>query len=120
MFSISIIAVGTMKRGALLDHLKTLQKRMQWQISITECKNDNVLINKIDTAKPLILLDEKGENITSRGMAKLFQTHMNTGNNHVQIVIGGADGLPAILKESPINRLRSENRLGLICWFGLW
>ena len=52
----------------------------------------NLVMSKLRTGDYLILLDEKGHQITSIGFATFLQQQMNTGKNRLIFLIGGAFG----------------------------
>ena len=47
----------------------------------------------------LVALDDGGEQPSSRGLAKIVGSWMDQGLNQVTLVIGGADGLPAEVRD---------------------
>jgi 23S rRNA (pseudouridine1915-N3)-methyltransferase len=62
--------------------------------------------------KLLVALDERGEQLTSRGLSALISSWMDGGVNRVTFAVGGADGLPAALRDEA-DLLLSLSRLTL-------
>lgn len=99
---IEIIAVGRLKKGtpfhALLDNYT---KQLKSDLKITEIderrfqdktQQNQEIINKIPESSYLIVLDETGQDTSSRSFADLIQKKCETGTN-ICFIIGGADGL---------------------------
>lgn len=103
--NIQLLVVGRLKKGAHYNLFQDYLKRMDWQISIHEIESkhkDKKNIHKDETAQIvdrlnshsfIIAMDERGETLPSRILAEKFQHIQNGGQNHIQIIIGGADGL---------------------------
>lgn len=98
MASIDLIAVGKLKNDPLLDVFEDYKKRLVWKFSLIELdgKNQADEIAKItEKLKPnaaLIVMDERGKSLSSRDFAAKIE-QWQTNFNHVQFIIGGADGL---------------------------
>ena len=61
----------------------------------------NQLLKKISSEETLLLLDERGKELTSTGLADFIETKMNTGVKAMWFAIGGAYGFDeAIYKRS--------------------
>lgn len=105
MLKIDIICISPAKRGAYAELIEDFKKRMQWKISIIEleskiknpqqCQLDEIeKINKhINSNAVLIVMDERGKSLRSMDFANKILSYQNMGHNHIQFVIGGADGL---------------------------
>lgn len=105
MLRIDIIAAGRLKKGPLLDLCQEYQKRLKWKVSLHEIESrytesDNVqadeqrkISEKIDPSAFVIVLDERGNGLRSLDFAKTIENLQNTGEGHLQFIIGGADGL---------------------------
>lgn len=88
-----IRAVGQMKAGPEKELLNQYFKRLQWSVTIEECKETEFLKNlKPDTR--LIALDEHGALWSSQEFAEKIRTFQNQSVRDVVFLIGGADGLP--------------------------
>jgi 23S rRNA (pseudouridine1915-N3)-methyltransferase len=117
---IDVIAAGRLKNGSLFDLGREYQKRIQWSVNIHEIESrktnpreaqveEHAKIAKLikDDAY-LILMDERGKTLKSMDFAKALEKQANNGRNHIQFVIGGADGLSDELRK----------RAGLVLSFG--
>jgi len=105
MLKIDIIAVGRLKRGPLLDLAEEYTKRVNWKINIYEVESkltepqavkaeeSRKLSEQIETSAFVIVMDEKGNGLRSLDFANTIQNLQQTGENHIQFIIGGADGL---------------------------
>lgn len=106
MYKIKIISVGKTKEtwldAAIEDYCKRLKAQAAFEFVWT--KNDDQLIAAV-TKEPLALcLDPKGVLLDSeRFAAEIFQK-LQEGGSRLALVIGGPEGLPAMLR----------NRLSLI------
>ena len=107
---IHIIAIGKLGRGPLADLIDDYRKRITWPLIIHELipkkmphsdqqKNDDA--KRIRAAVPmgaiLIVLDERGHNISSNALATNIAAYQNSGSSQICFVIGGADGLAPTL-----------------------
>lgn len=66
-------------------------------VDLSKCKNRGaetaqLLSFSAQAGDPVIILDERGKDITSRGLAKHLANWRDDGVRHLHIVIGGADG----------------------------
>src|SRR5262245_32444278 len=111
---IRIIALGRAKAGPEKTLVETYVKRLPWSVEIVELEAkkgisgpelmaaEAELIEKALTGKGtanrvIIALDERGQNLPSRDLAKRITALGNQGYSELTFVIGGADGLaPAI------------------------
>lgn len=101
----SIIAVGKMKDKAQLGLYADYAARLSPAPTLTELTHavgspdeikmrEGAQIEKLLNSDAfLIVLDERGKNITSMELSKSMQAAMNNGKSALQIVIGGAEGL---------------------------
>lgn len=89
-----------MKASAHLDLIKDYQKRMNWTVTIHEIdhKKDNPdsFEKRIKQGATLIAMDERGQNLKSLDLAGKIEGFQN---NHLQFLIGGADGLPPTIRD---------------------
>ncbi|MGH1398324.1 MAG: 23S rRNA (pseudouridine(1915)-N(3))-methyltransferase RlmH [Alphaproteobacteria bacterium] len=95
---IDIIAVGSLKKGALYDALQMYLKRMQWNVNIIEIKESQkneseLILAKTNPSAKIIALDERGTSLPSLKFANKIKEFQNSGASHIQFIIGGADGL---------------------------
>ena len=107
---IKLLQIGTTKTREI-DHLiedykARLQHFVQFEIiSLPDIKNTKTLnesqqktkesalfLKQLSTSDWIILLDEKGKNLTSRGFSKFYQDKMNSGIKTLCFLIGGPYG----------------------------
>jgi 23S rRNA (pseudouridine1915-N3)-methyltransferase len=99
MLRINIIAAGKMRAGPLDSLWGDYKKRLQWPVTLIEIEGRNAaeeqqkLEDKIIAGAYLFALDEKGKNLRSTEFAVRLDKLAAEGRNHVQFIIGGADGL---------------------------
>jgi 23S rRNA (pseudouridine1915-N3)-methyltransferase len=99
MFRIDIIAAGRMRAGPLASLYNEYKTRMVWPVNLIEVEGRNAaeehekLAAKIDPRAYVFILDEKGRSLRSQDFAAKLDKLGAEGRNHIQFVIGGADGL---------------------------
>lgn len=89
---ITILAVGKMKDRAQLELCADYAKRLAPAPVIKEAAETADLEKHIDKDAFVIVLDERGKNLSSQEFADVLQNAMNNGKSHLQALIGGADG----------------------------
>ena len=98
MASIDLIAVGKLKNDPLLDVFEDYKKRLAWKFTLVELEGKNQadeiskITEKLKPSAALIVMDERGKSLASRDFAAKIE-QWQTSFNHIQFVIGGADGL---------------------------
>ena len=70
-------------------------------------KEAELIRGKLNPGDTVILLDEKGESYTSRGLAKWLQHHQLTATKHLVFIVGGAYGFDESLYK------RAQGKLSL-------
>jgi 23S rRNA (pseudouridine1915-N3)-methyltransferase len=75
-------------------------------------KEGELLLEKIPPAAAVLVLDEKGEMLSSEGLAALLDRHMLHGPAEIVLVIGGAYGLSESVRQRA-DRLLSLSNLTL-------
>lgn len=110
MLKIDIIAVGRLRNGPFFDLYQDYSKRIKWSVSLyeIESKQKDPMAVQLEEAKKiqehikdsafLIIMDEKGNGLRSLDFAQTIENLQNTGESHIQFVIGGADGLTDAVK----------------------
>lgn len=105
MLKIDIIAAGRLKKGLLYDLYEEYKTRIRWGVSLHEIESkysraEDVsadehrrIQDKIADNAFVIVLDERGNGLRSLDFAKTLENLQNTGETHIQFIIGGADGL---------------------------
>jgi len=99
MIKISVLAIGKCKNGSPEDMLiKEYQKRLAWDLHILEKENDTqekeaaFLLSHIPNGAKVVVLDERGVNITSMELAHKIENWCANGASEICFLIGGADG----------------------------
>lgn len=116
---IGIAAIGRLKNGPERELYDRYAKRAEVSgrqismgpfslIELNESKAGNVqvrqqqegqgVLNKIQDQAVLIILDEKGKNLTSRAFSDKLIDYRDLGRDSVYFIIGGPDGLSAEIK----------------------
>ncbi len=123
---ISIIAVGRMQRGPEHTLVSDYLKRLPWKHSVIEvdirkqasnaAERKALEAQKLMAAVPdgaaLIVLDEGGKALNSRGFAQKVDDWQSTGYSHLAFVIGGADGLD----QSVLAKAHLKLAFGSLTW----
>ena len=96
---IVILAIGKCKKGSPEDLIiKEYQKRMSWDLAVKEKDNDTqakeaeFLLKSIPDGAKVVVLDERGENMSSLDLAKKIGAWQLEGASEICFLIGGADG----------------------------
>ncbi|MBU6234916.1 MAG: 23S rRNA (pseudouridine(1915)-N(3))-methyltransferase RlmH [Alphaproteobacteria bacterium] len=95
----SLIAVGKMKdraQRALYDDYAVRLSPPPTLIEIPQANGQaeaQAIEKHIDAQAFVVVLDERGKLLTSMEFANSLQTAMNNGKSHLQVIIGGAEGL---------------------------
>jgi len=113
-----LVAVGRDRRGPASELAELYQKRCPWRIDVVDIAPRNegdtakrvaLEAQKIRRALPddaaLVVLDERGDNLSSQELAKKVQAFQMKGRQVIAFVIGGADGLERSLVECADVRL---------------
>lgn len=105
MIKIDVIAVGRLKKGPFHELSEEYLKRTRWQLAVHEIESkytepahiqgdeSRKIKEYIDNDAFVIVLDERGDGLRSLDFAKTIEKLQNNGNDHIQFIIGGADGL---------------------------
>ena len=106
---IDIIAVGRLKQGPYCALIAEYTKRIRWNMTlhIHESKHtdprkrqreeEEKILRTMHDGAVVIVLDERGKSVTSVDFAGMLDHFRHDGQNYLQFIIGGADGLtPAI------------------------
>ncbi len=78
--------------------IKRYQERLKWTLNIKEKDNSTqqdeakFLQSCIATDAKVVVLDERGKNISSPELASILENWMTTGTSEICFLIGGADG----------------------------
>ncbi len=99
MLAIDIIAVGKLKNDPLLDVFEDYAKRLHGKFTMieldgkTQADQISKIEEKLNPQAALIVMDERGQSLSSRDFAAKIEGFQTNGYSHLQFVIGGADGL---------------------------
>ena len=105
MMKIDIIAAGRLRKGPYFELCQEYQKRTQWSLTVHEIESKYTepahvqgdegrkIGERLDKSAFIIVLDERGDGLRSMDFAKTIEKLQNNGENHIQFIIGGADGL---------------------------
>lgn len=114
MLKINIICVGSIKEKYFIEAIEEYKKRLSrfCKISIIEVeeksqeKNEKVKIEKeslslLNAIKGyVILLDREGKEISSEGLAQVFDNCAVKGDTEISFIIGGSNGVNEQLKRA--------------------
>ena len=96
---ITLGVIGKCKKGSPEDEIiKRYQERLKWDLQIKEKDNSTqkeeaqFLQNCINSNAKVIVLDERGKNMTSPELADMVSSWLNEGTSEICFLIGGADG----------------------------
>lgn len=120
---ISIIAIGKFENSPHKEVFKHYLKRLKWKVELKEfeLKNANnltaqkikeaeanLILKAVNPSSKLILLDENGQEFTSKNFAKFISNCALQGNSNLTFIIGGANGLD----ETLLNKSYQKMTLG--------
>lgn len=120
MIKIDVIVIGRLRKGPYYDLIQEYQKRTRWPLTVYELESKYTepahiqgdearrITEHIKDSAFVIVLDERGDGLRSLDFAKTLEKLQNNGNDHIQFIIGGADGLTDDLR----------NRANLLLSFG--
>lgn len=101
---LKIIAAGQLKQSPEKSLFEEYTKRLSCALKVVEIAirqdreiSASTYLKYIDKDDYIILLDENGENFTSRDFAKKIQS-LEEMNKNLCFIIGGADGIPREIK----------------------
>ncbi len=94
-----IIAIGKCKKNSPeAQIINEYIKRSHWQLSVKEQDNSNqkneaeFLTSSIPLGAKVVVLDERGVNLSSPELAKIISDWQTDGTSDICFLIGGADG----------------------------
>lgn len=96
---ITLLVIGKMnKKSPEADIIVEYAKRLHWGFDIKELDNAtqekeaDFLQGSIPTGSKVIVLDERGKNLSSLDLAKKIEDWQISGSSQICFLIGGADG----------------------------
>ena len=130
---VRLVTVGRLKKGPETEMVATYLKRARASgplvglsqfeiIELSESRADTAaarkkeeatrILDKLGPGALLFVLDETGEDLKSRALASLLQTHADNGVQDAAFIIGGPDGLDPDL----IDKAKHHLRFGRATW----
>lgn len=105
-----------LKRAAQLARPLGLTEISENAVDLRKAKSradeTNLLLSSVAPTDVLIVLDERGKEFTSRGLAKMIANWRDDGQKQIVFAIGGADGFePSVLPPGTV-----KLRLGSQTW----
>lgn len=87
-----IVARGKIGRGAEAELVERYLKRISWPVAVTELADNGGRPPPLPDNSVTILLDEKGEMLSSLDLARRLERWRDEGRREARFLIGGADG----------------------------
>jgi 23S rRNA (pseudouridine1915-N3)-methyltransferase len=87
-----IIARGRIGRGPESELVERYLKRISWPVQLTELPESGGRLPPPVDHSVTILLDEKGEMLSSTELARRLERWRDEGRREARFLIGGADG----------------------------
>ena len=95
-----IIARGKIGRSPEAELVDRYLKRIAWPTKITELPDRGGLVPAAPPATVTVLLDERGETLSSVGFAKRLEGWRDVGKREARFLIGAADGHDDAIRRS--------------------
>lgn len=111
MLKIDIICIARLKKGPYFDLIETYKKRIQWNVTVHEFESKHKdpkknqleeqekILKSLNDHAVIVALDERGDGLKSLDFAKTLVNFQNNGNDHIQFILGGADGLTDVVRD---------------------
>jgi 23S rRNA (pseudouridine1915-N3)-methyltransferase len=87
-----IVARGKIGRSPEAELVDRYIKRMSWLVKITELPDRGGTVPAAEKQTRIIMLDEKGAQLSSMQLAQLLQKWRDEGARETRFLIGAADG----------------------------
>jgi 23S rRNA (pseudouridine1915-N3)-methyltransferase len=87
-----IVARGKIGRSGEADLVDRYVKRIGWPIRITELAERGGNVPALPANSVTIVLDERGQALSSVGLARKLETWRDDGKREARFLIGAADG----------------------------
>lgn len=101
---VQITAVGLLKSGPEKALFDQYTKRLNYKLKVIEIESRqdkripaSAYLKSLSEKDIVIILDEGGENLSSRSFAQKLEIYSQTGKQ-LSFIIGGADGIPEEIK----------------------
>lgn len=113
MLKVTLVAVGRARGGPEAALVEDYVRRLRWPFTLVEVQARKATLQgealkaeeaaairaKLPQGAALVALDERGRLFDSRGFASALGGFAESGRREVALVIGGADGLDASLRD---------------------
>jgi 23S rRNA (pseudouridine1915-N3)-methyltransferase len=122
---VTVVAVGRDRGGVHRDLFNHYVGRLRWPVTLREVEvrgklagaklkreEAKLLLAAIPNGAAVIALDETGKTLSSREFAGWISRTMDDGIAEIALIIGGADGLDASIRE----RAELTLSLGRVTW----
>lgn len=101
-----IISPGKAHDAAIAPAIAEYEKRfdrrfdLDWALLATGSKEAEgaAILKKLKDGDFVVLLDERGKDIDTPGLAKLLDSHLSSGTKRLVLIIGGAYGVSEEIK----------------------
>jgi len=87
-----IVARGKIGRSPEADLVDRYLKRIAWPTKVTELPDRGGKMPEEGSATITVVLDERGEELSSMDLAKVLERWRDDGKREVRFLIGAADG----------------------------
>lgn len=113
MLKVTLVAVGRARGGPEVALVEDYVRRLRWPFTLVEVQARKATLQgealkaeeavairaKLPQGAALVALDERGRLLDSRSFAAALGGFAESGRREVALVIGGADGLDASLRD---------------------
>jgi 23S rRNA (pseudouridine1915-N3)-methyltransferase len=93
-----IIARGKIARSPEAELVDRYIRRIAWPTKLTELPDSGGSVPALPGNSVTILLDERGETLSSTALAKMLESWRDNGKREARFLIGAADGHPSGLR----------------------
>jgi 23S rRNA (pseudouridine1915-N3)-methyltransferase len=87
-----IVARGKIGRSLEAELVERYLKRVQWPTKVTELPDRGGNVPALPENAVTVILDERGQALSSRELAKILETWRDGGKREARFLIGAADG----------------------------
>ena len=113
MLRITVFAIGKLKESFWKDAVAEYLKRLSGyaKIDVRELPDSNMdqeaqaLLCALPQSEPIILMDIKGTETSSEGLAHMIVTYALEGSSSINFIIGGSDGVATEIKNRATRRI---------------
>ncbi len=87
-----VIARGKIARSPEAELVARYEKRLTWPVKLTELPETGGKVADPQTPHKTVLLDERGKDMASEGLAKTLGRWRDDGMREARFILGAADG----------------------------